>query len=223
MTRVLVLAPTPAARTGLESLLAREPALVVFGSAAPPERLAEVLETVQADVALLALAPGAEPPALAPGSGPDGSARAPAVVLLGGGPEDEGAGRDGWTARALRLGARGVLPRAPEPAELVAAIAAAAAGLLVVPAERGGTLAARRSRARESGGAADTAVPILTPREADVLALLGEGLGNKAIAARLGISPHTVKTHMAALFAKLGAGTRAEALGRAARMGLLML
>jgi DNA-binding CsgD family transcriptional regulator len=62
----------------------------------------------------------------------------------------------------------------------------------------------------------------LTPREVEVLAMLAEGLANKSIAARLGISDHTVKTHVAAVFAKLGVSTRAEAVTIAARLGLLM-
>jgi DNA-binding NarL/FixJ family response regulator len=65
--------------------------------------------------------------------------------------------------------------------------------------------------------------PGLTPREIEVLAMLAEGLGNKVIAARLGISDHTVKTHVAAIFGKLGVSTRAEAVAFAARLGLIML
>jgi len=53
--------------------------------------------------------------------------------------------------------------------------------------------------------------------------MLAEGLGNKVIAARLGISDHTVKTHVAAVFGKLGVSTRAEAVASAARLGLIML
>ena len=64
---------------------------------------------------------------------------------------------------------------------------------------------------------------MLTPRERQVLALLAEGLVNKQIAGRLAISEHTVKAHVAAIFAKLDAGTRAEAVVTAARLGLLML
>jgi len=53
--------------------------------------------------------------------------------------------------------------------------------------------------------------------------MLAEGLGNKQIAARLGISEHTVKAHVAAIFGKLGVSTRTEAVTLGARIGLIML
>jgi DNA-binding NarL/FixJ family response regulator len=63
----------------------------------------------------------------------------------------------------------------------------------------------------------------LTVRERDVLELLAEGLPNKAIAARLGISDQTVKFHIASLLSKLGASNRTEAVRRALRRGLVNL
>ena len=63
----------------------------------------------------------------------------------------------------------------------------------------------------------------LTPREQQVLELLAEGLPNKAIAARLGISDQTVKFHVASISAKLGATNRTEAVRLALRRGLLTL
>ena len=63
----------------------------------------------------------------------------------------------------------------------------------------------------------------LTPRELQVLELLAEGLPNKAIAARLGISDQTVKFHVASIAAKLGATNRTDAVRLALRRGLLTL
>jgi DNA-binding NarL/FixJ family response regulator len=73
----------------------------------------------------------------------------------------------------------------------------------------------------------DEAAPIggeaLTPREQQVLELLAEGLPNKSIAARLGISDQTVKFHVASIAAKLGATNRTDAVRLALRRGLLTL
>lgn len=64
---------------------------------------------------------------------------------------------------------------------------------------------------------------ILTNREREILALLADGLGNKQIAARLGISKNTVKTHLELLFEKLGVSSRAEAVATGVKRGLLLL
>ncbi len=62
---------------------------------------------------------------------------------------------------------------------------------------------------------------LLTPREVEILAMVGEGASNKAVARRLGISAHTVKFHLEAVFRKLGAATRAEAVARGLRQRLI--
>jgi DNA-binding NarL/FixJ family response regulator len=61
----------------------------------------------------------------------------------------------------------------------------------------------------------------LTPREIQVLELLAEGLPNKAIARRLGISDQTIKFHVASISGKLGARNRTDAVRRAVRLGLI--
>ena len=63
----------------------------------------------------------------------------------------------------------------------------------------------------------------LTPRELQVLRLLAEGVGNREIAERLAVSEHTVKFHLSAIFGKLGASTRTDAVRRALRSGLIDL
>jgi two-component system, NarL family, nitrate/nitrite response regulator NarL len=84
--------------------------------------------------------------------------------------------------------------------------------------------------ARDMGGRAARAtdgvsasVPALTHREREILALLADGLGNKQIAVRLGISTNTVKTHLEVVFEKLDVSSRAEAVATAARLGILLL
>jgi two-component system, NarL family, nitrate/nitrite response regulator NarL len=114
-------------------------------------------------------------------------------------------------ARDLEIEA--VLPRAASPAQIDAALRAASAGLLV------------RARDRPPvpgfSPAEEDFPPLLTPREVEILAAIGEGLSNKEIARRLGISAHTVKFHLEAIFAKLQAGTRAEAVAKGLRRGLI--
>ena len=64
---------------------------------------------------------------------------------------------------------------------------------------------------------------VLTNREREILDLLADGLGNKQIAARLGISANTVKTHLEVIFEKLGVSSRAQAVARGVKRGLLLL
>lgn len=64
-------------------------------------------------------------------------------------------------------------------------------------------------------------VESLTAREHDVLALVADGLPNRDIAARLDISDHTVKFHLASIFGKLGVSTRTEAVQRGLRLGVI--
>jgi DNA-binding CsgD family transcriptional regulator len=61
----------------------------------------------------------------------------------------------------------------------------------------------------------------LTPRELEALVLVADGLRNREIAARLGISEHTVKFHLAAVFGKLGASSRTDAVRRGFQLGLI--
>ena len=69
----------------------------------------------------------------------------------------------------------------------------------------------------------DELIDELTPRENEVLQLLAQGLANKQIALRLGISEHTVKFHSSAIYSKLNVTNRTEAVGQGARMGLIVL
>lgn len=83
--------------------------------------------------------------------------------------------------------------------------------------------AGTRRSSGPDGAADDPPVEALTPREIEVLELLAEGLPNKAIAERLGISDQTVKFHVASISGKLGASNRTDAVRRAVRRGLIAL
>jgi two-component system, NarL family, response regulator YdfI len=224
-------------RAGLESLVAREPALTVVGHAgrtgADIETLSQQVEALDPDVLVVAL-PESEDDSL--DAVLESLARSlvetrAAIVLL----SDAREAMD-----ALRYGVRGLLPRAANAAMLAAAVSAVAAGLVVLHADVIGTpvttsAAARRELAE--GSALDDAAPArsrpkaargdetqdLTTREMEVLHMLAEGLGNKQIAARLGISDHTVKFHVASIFSKLHASTRTEAVMLGARKGLVVV
>jgi len=111
-----------------------------------------------------------------------------------------------------------------DPAFDVVAVGATAADVAsfadVVLVAREADDSARDSEG-DAGGMEQSAS--LTNREREILALLADGLGNKQIATRLGISPNTVKTHLELLFEKIGVRSRAEAVAVGVRRGMLLL
>ncbi|MDQ6704902.1 MAG: response regulator transcription factor, partial [Acidobacteriota bacterium] len=123
---------------------------------------------------------------------------------------------DDVSARYLRDGARAVLPHGASAREILAAIEAVAAGLVVGYPDVLEGLSPGPALSATSDG-------LLTTREIEVLRMLSEGLPNKEIAWRLGISEHTVKFHVGSLFAKLNASSRTEAVTLGVRQGLILL
>jgi two-component system, NarL family, nitrate/nitrite response regulator NarL len=197
--RVLIVGDDPLARGGLAGLMVGQPGLVVAGQSS---RAALGPDAGDADILLWDLGPGASEswrPSEADLERP--------VVCLTDDPRQ--------AAGALAAGARGVLTRDVDAPRLSAALHATALGLVVVEEAFAGPLARPRPRA-------ELAEP-LTPREGEVLALLVEGLSNKQIASRLGISEHTAKFHVNAILGKLGAQSRSEAIVQGARLGLVVL
>jgi two-component system nitrate/nitrite response regulator NarL len=118
----------------------------------------------------------------------------------------------------LRASVRAVLPRHAPPEQIVAALHAAATGLIALPAESAAAMPASLN-----GTSEHASQEVLTPRELETLEMMSEGLSNKQIAYRLGISDHTAKFHVNSIFAKLEAGTRTEAVMRGIRLGLVKL
>lgn len=208
--RVTIIADDPLARAGLAGLIATLDDCRVVDQLSSAHGRAALLDPDRQDVILWDL--GWDPePGLADLANVD-EAGVPVLALAPGG-EDEGeVVRSAWAA-----GAAGVLLRNVVPERLLAGLRAVAVGLTVwEPA-----LAAALLPTGETD--ADNLVEPLTHREAEVLQLLAEGLPNKTIARRLGISDHTVKFHVNAILGKLQAQSRTEAVVRATRLGLVVL
>ena len=128
---------------------------------------------------------------------------------------------------ALRAGARGYLTKDASSEDIRAAILTVAAGEAALdPSVQHhvvAALAAAGERAADSGAAAEPELPDdLTPREAEVLALIAEGLSNAEIAERLFVSPTTVKSHINHVFTKAGLRDRAQAINYAYRTGIAL-
>ena len=120
-------------------------------------------------------------------------------------------------APALAAGARGVVLRDQVGPGIHAALAAVRSGLTVMDTALASSLVPPTAP-REPKGRGE-----LTEREKQVVQLLAEGLSNKLIADRLGISDHTAKFHVNGVMMKLGASTRTEAVVEAMRRGLIRL
>jgi len=213
---VFIVAASPLARAGLENLLvARQ--VEIAGRVASLDELEDRLDDASVDV-ILVDSTGEPLEPLLDSLNATGLASDFSMVLL-----TEPATLAAASS-TLRVGVRAVLPNDISSDQLVAALQAAASGLLVLhpaqvpaPIINGFASAPARSRSLE-----ELAEP-LTPRESEVLQMLASGLGNKEIAAKLTISEHTVKFHVASILGKLGAGSRTEAVSLGIRRGLVLL
>jgi len=117
---------------------------------------------------------------------------------------------------AMRAGALGYVLKGASPDNMIRAIGAVASGEAIF-----GTGVARRALAYLSTPHAEkTPFAELTPREREVLGLIATGIGNAAIATRLGLSSNTVSNHISSIFTKLQVASRAEAIVRARSAGL---
>jgi DNA-binding NarL/FixJ family response regulator len=213
--RILVIADDPLARAGLAALLAEQPGCAVVGRASGTDDLPAMGAVHRPDVLLWDMSwqpdSAIERLALLVERTP------PVAVLL----PDEGRVAEVWAA-----GVRAILRRDADPVQISAALHALTQGLGVVD----DTFAA--ALARPSGLPAlkpwddpktGPVIEELTARELAVLRLVAEGLPNKTIALRLGISEHTVKFHLNAILGKLGVASRTEAVVRATRLGVILL
>jgi two-component system, NarL family, response regulator YdfI len=214
VTRVLVAVESAILRKGLETILAASPNLeVVDNEIAGASDWKQRLEESQPDVVVTEGSEDDSTASLAEFVSED--ERPLPVVILADHPAAP------WVRDALRAGVRAVLPRDATGEEIVAAVEAAAAGFIVLqPSDFDSLLPPAAARPRAASLAP---LQSLSPREIEVLRMLAEGLGNKEIAWRLGISEHTVKFHINSIFTKLDASSRTEAVTIGIRQGLILI
>jgi two-component system, NarL family, nitrate/nitrite response regulator NarL len=200
--RVMVVGRDGLTRAGLIALISRSSEFVMCGQSEGGDELPADVELYRPDIVVWDVSDSTQRGGFAP------DLAVPIVAIVR---DDEGA------AAAWREGAAGVLPRDVRPAALAAAIRAAYEGLGVLDRRFSAALPLPQSLPGQHSAEA------LSGREIEVLQLVAEGLPNKSIAERLGISEHTVKFHLNSILGKMGAQSRTQAVTQAMRLGLISL
>ncbi|HRE47476.1 MAG TPA: response regulator transcription factor [Aggregatilineales bacterium] len=199
--RLFIIAANPLARIGMGAMVERVGGVIVVGEASPDPDLADLIATHTPD-ALLWDADGGGIDLL-----PTLEGIPPTIALVA----DSNQAAEAWT-----VGVRGIITRSTPPERIVAALRAVVEGLAVFdPALAAALFPSTPHESPTTEG--------LTTREREVLTLIAEGLPNKTIAGRLGISENTVKFHVNAVMSKLGVQSRTEAVVKAVRLGWFAL
>jgi NarL family two-component system response regulator LiaR len=207
--RVLIVDDHAVVREGLRAFLQTQDGIEVAGEAADGNEAVEAATRLRPDVILMDL--------VMPGLDGVGAMRAlrervpeaRVIVLTSFLDEDK-------LLPAIRAGAAGYLLKNAEPKALVRAVEAAHAGEALLDP----VVAARLVETLAADGGVDP-IDRLTPREHEVLVLIGRGFPNKRIAQELGLAEKTVKTHVSHVLAKLGVTDRTQAAVLAVRAGLV--
>jgi DNA-binding NarL/FixJ family response regulator len=210
--RVAVADDHPVVRDGLVAMLETQPDFTIVGQAATGTEALALVGTTRPDVLLLDLEmPGLDGVGVLRGL--TGAGERTRVIVFTVFDTDE------RIIAAVEAGAAGYLLKGAPREDVFAAVRAVAAGRsLLAPVAASAVLRRVRGEAVGTSGA-----PPLTARERTVLEQMARGLGNKQIAAALGISERTVKFHVSSVFSKLGAANRTDAVMRAAQAGLIAL
>ena len=196
MIRVLIVDDHAVVRTGLEQLLAAESDIEVVGTAPDGAEALPLVRELQPDVVLMDLSmpevDGIEATRQVVAEAPETH-----VVVLTSFADKQ------RILDALSAGAVGYLLKDADPAEVAAALRAAASG--------GSPLDPKAARVLLDARRTPRADATLSPRETEVLGLVAEGLANKNIARRLGITERTVKAHLTRVFEAIGVADRTQA------------
>ncbi|WP_184965819.1 response regulator transcription factor [Nonomuraea endophytica] len=209
MIRVMLVDDQQLLRTGFKMVLSAQPDIEVVAEAANGAQALEVLEHTEVDVVLMDV----RMPTM---DGVEATARinGPKVLMLTTFDLDE------YAFAALKAGAAGFLLKDVPPADLVTAIRQVHAGDAAMAPSTLRRVLDRFAAHLPSGEAA--AVKELTPREHEVLLMVGRGLSNLEIAASLDVAEATVKTHLGRILAKLGLRDRAQVVVYAYEAGLIV-
>jgi DNA-binding NarL/FixJ family response regulator len=203
-------------RAGFRALLDAEPGMQVVGEAVDGESVLAVVRETRPDVVLMDIRmPGVDGLEATRRIGQDPDLQGTSVLVLTTFELDE------YVFEAIRVGASGFLVKDTEPADLVKAVRAVAAGdALLSPS------VTRRLIEHIAVGAKPLPherpdLARLTEREREIVTLVGEGLSNEEIAQRLVVSPATAKTHVSRSMVKLGVRDRAQLVVLAYESGLV--
>jgi len=203
--RIVIADDHPVVRAGLHAVLDVVDDIDVVGEAATPDEAVELAASLVPDLVLMDLRFGQER------TGADATRQiraveaAPYVLVL------TNYDSDGDILGAVEAGASGYLLKDAPPAELLAAVRAAAAGESALAPAVASRLLARMRAPRVS----------LSSREIEVLRLVADGASNTEVGARLHITDATVKSHLVHVFSKLGVSSRTAAVAAAREIGIL--
>ena len=212
--RVLIADDQALFREGLRTLLSTRPEVAVVGEAANGEEAVALVDSLHPDVVLMDLRMPVMDGIVATARIHDRMPAVPVLVLT---TFDDDASLFG----ALRAGAAGYLLKDVSSETLLAAVTAAARGEAFLQSTVTGRVVAAFARLMESGGPrAEALVMPLSPREREILGLLGTGASNKEIADRLCLAEGTVKNHVTNILTKLDVRDRTQAALRARQLGL---
>lgn len=210
MIRVFIIADSPIVQAGLAAIVKAAAALTVAGSASQIPQQWQQLKATAVEVILVSAELSEETlgwfaPLL------NAEPTVPVVWLID-------AASEGWISEAVQSGVAGILPSDATAREIVAAVEAVTAGLVVLHPDLTSSLGNSSGRSLLS-----PAHSSLTQREVEILQMLAAGMANKTIARELHISEHTVKFHVSSIFAKLDVSSRTEAVTLGIRQGLVLL
>ncbi|GAA2235500.1 MULTISPECIES: response regulator transcription factor [Kitasatospora] len=207
MIRVLLVDDHPVVRRGLRAMVDDLPEVTAVGEAAEGAEALRLLESlpVRPDVVLMDLQMGSGMHGVEATRRITALPDPPAVLIL------TTYSTDADILAAVEAGATGYLLKDAPPEEVAAAVHAAARGETVLAPPVAARLLGRVRAGR----------PTLSPREAEILQLLAEGLANRQISRRLFISEATVKTHLVHIYDKLGVDSRTGAIAAGLASGLI--